>query len=172
VLVLLSSLLGGGMSSRLFQRVREQEGLAYSVYTYADSYDDTGLFCAAMSVQPGNGPRALQLTLAEFDRVAREGVPADELDSVKMQLKGGLLLGLESTTSEMTRLARAEIYAGRNVPVAELIDSIDRVTEADVRRLAGDLLARERLSLVALGARGGRPYDSSDLLDLGERGAA
>jgi len=172
VLVLLSSLLGGGMSSRLFQRVREQEGLAYSVYTYADSYDDTGLFCAAMSVQPDNGPRALQLTLAEFDRVAREGVPDAELDSVKMQLKGSLLLGIESTTSEMTRLARAEIYAGRNVSVTELIDSIDRVTEADVRRLAGELLGRDRLSLVALGARGDRPYEPSDLLDGGERGAA
>lgn len=171
-LVLLSSLLGGGMSSRLFQRVREQEGLAYSVYTYADSYDDTGLFCAAMSVQPDNGPRALHLTLAEFDRVAQEGVPADELESVKMQLKGGLLLGTESTTSEMTRLARAEIYAGRNVPVRELIDSVDRVTEADVRRLAGELLKRERLSLVALGARGKRPYAAADLKDGSARGAA
>ena len=171
-LVLLSSLLGGGMSSRLFQRVREQEGLAYSVYTYADSYDDTGLFCAAMSLQPENGPRALQLTLAEFDRVAEEGVPADELDSVKMQLKGGLLLGSESTSSEMTRLARAEIYAGRNVPVRELIESIDRVTEADVRRLAGELLQRERLSLVALGGRGDRPYVAADLLGKRARGAA
>ena len=165
-LVLLSSLLGGGMSSRLFQRVREQEGLAYSVYTYADTYDDTGLFCAAMSVQPAHGPRALKLTLEEFDRVAAEGVPPDELASVKMQLKGNLLLGLESTTSEMTRLARAEIYSGRNVPVAELIASIDRVTEADVRRLAAELLARERLCLVALGARGERPYEPADLLLL------
>ena len=171
-LVLLSSLLGGGMSSRLFQRVREQEGLAYSVYTYADSYDDTGLFCAAMSVQPENGPRALELTLAEFDRVAQERIPPDELESVKMQLKGSLLLGTESTSSEMTRLARAEIYAGRNVPVRELIESIDRVTEEDVRRLAGELLQRERLSLVALGGRGDRPYVAADLLDKGARGAA
>jgi len=171
-LVLLSSLLGGGMSSRLFQRVREQEGLAYSVYTYADSYDDTGLFCAAMSVQPDNGPRALQLTLAEFDRVAHEDIPADELDSVKMQLKGSILLSTESTSSEMTRLARAEIYAGRNVPVRELIESIDRVTEADVRRLARELLSRERLSLVALGARGDRPYIPSDLLNGSTQGAA
>ena len=171
-LVLLSSLLGGGMSSRLFQRVREQEGLAYSVYTYSDSYADTGLFCAAMSVQPDNGPRALRLTLEEFDKVAAEGVPQEELDSVKMQLKGSLLLGIESTSSEMTRLARAEIYTGRNVPVEELIASIDEVTEADVRRLAGQLLARDRLCLVALGARGPRAYTPADLLDGRGRGAA
>jgi predicted Zn-dependent peptidase len=104
--------------------------------------------------------------------VAHEDIPADELDSVKMQLKGSILLGTESTSSEMTRLARAEIYAGRNVPVRELIESIDRVTEADVRRLARELLSRERLSLVALGARGDRPYIPSDLLNGSTQGAA
>jgi len=85
-LVLLSTLLGGGMSSRLFQRVREQEGLAYSVYTYADSYDDTGIFCASMSVHPTHGRRALHLTLEEFDEVIgmgsqREAPPQDQASS-------------------------------------------------------------------------------------------
>jgi predicted Zn-dependent peptidase len=164
-LVLLSTLLGGGMSSRLFQRVREQEGLAYSVYTYADSYSDAGIFCASMSVQPVQGRKAVRATLEEFDRVAEDGIPAAELQSVKAQLKGNLLLGLESTTNQMTRLARSEIYSGRYVSVDELIASIDRITEVDVRRLARAVVARESLCLVALGPSDGAPYAPADLAD-------
>jgi len=162
-LVLLSTLLGGGMSSRLFQRVREQEGLAYSVYTYADSYRDTGLFCASMSMQPVHGRRALQITLEEFDRVTRELVPADELQSTKAQLRGNILLGLESTPNQMSRLARAELYAGRYVPIEELIDEVERITAEDVRRIAREILSRERLSLVALGSSSQAVFEASDL---------
>jgi predicted Zn-dependent peptidase len=162
-LVLLSTLLGGGMSSRLFQRVREQEGLAYSVYTYADSYNDAGIFCASMSVHPSQGRRAVRLTLDEFRRVADEGIPAAELRSAKAQLRGNILLGLESTTNQMTRLARAEIYAGRYVPVEELLEEVDRITEADVRRVAASMLAPERLSLVALGSGAEGSFATSDL---------
>ncbi|HEX7077365.1 MAG TPA: pitrilysin family protein [Candidatus Eisenbacteria bacterium] len=151
-LVLLSTLLGGGMSSRLFQRVREQEGLAYSVYTYSDSYEDAGIFCAAMSVQPSSGRKAIRLTLAEFDRFREEGVPEDELASAKAQLKGSLLLGLESTSNRMHRIARSMIYSGRFIPVDELVRTIDAITVEDVRRMAVETLDRDRLSLVALGA--------------------
>jgi predicted Zn-dependent peptidase len=172
-LVLLSTLLGGGMSSRLFQRVREQEGLAYSVYTYADSYSDAGIFCASMSVQPVHGRKAVRATLEEFDRVAEEGVPAEELQSVKAQLKGNLLLGLESTTNQMTRLARAEIYSGRYVSVDELIACVDRITEADVKRLAREVVARDSLCLVALGPSDGAPYAPGDLANgSGDRAGA
>jgi len=163
-LVLLSTILGGGMSSRLFQRVREQEGLAYSVYTYADSYSDAGIFCASMSVQPVHGRRAIQLTLDEFARVADERIPDAELASAKAQLKGNLLLGLESTTNQMTRLARSEIYSGRYVPVDELIASVDRITDDDVRRVARELLSRDRLCLVALGSKTEKVFEASDLI--------
>ncbi len=162
-LILLSTLLGGGMSSRLFQRVREQEGLAYSIYTYSDSYRDAGIFCAAMSVLPDHGRRALKLTLEEFERIATEGAPQDEFASAKAQLKGSLLLGLESTSNRMNRISRSEIYFGRIVPVDEVIAEIDAVTPADVRRVAGLLLARDRLSLVALGSSSGRAYRRADL---------
>jgi len=162
-LILLSTLLGGGMSSRLFQRVREQEGLAYSVYTYADSYRDTGLFCASMSVQPTHGRRAVQITLEEFDRLTRELVPQDELDSTKAQLRGNLLLGLESTPNQMSRLARAELYAGRYVPIEELIEEVEGITAEDVRRVAREILNRERLSLVALGSSSQAVFEASDL---------
>jgi predicted Zn-dependent peptidase len=162
-LVLLSTLLGGGMSSRLFQRVREQEGLAYSIYTYADSYEDAGIFCAAMSVQPAHGRRAVALTLDEFERLSADGVPAEELASAKAQLKGSILLGLESTSNRMNRIARSEIYSGRFLPVDELVAQIDAITSEDVRRLSGALLARERLSLVALGTDPGHGARFDDL---------
>ncbi len=162
-LVVLSTLLGGGMSSRLFQRVREQEGLAYSVYTYADFYRDAGIFCAGMNVQPEHGRRAIALTLEEFERVIREGVPAPELDSVKAQLKGSLLLGLESTSNRMHRIARNELYEGRFVPVDELVRRVDRVTAGDVQRVASEIIARDRLSLVALGPSAGSAFGTLDL---------
>jgi predicted Zn-dependent peptidase len=162
-LVLLATLLGGGMSSRLFQRVREQEGLAYTVFTYSDSYQDAGIFCASMSVLPGHGRRALRLTLEEFERVAVEGVPPDELESVKAQLKGNLILSLENSTNRMNRIARSEIYFDRLIPLDELIDQVDAITSEDVRRVAGTLLARDRLSLVALGAVNGQAYHAADL---------
>ncbi|HZI89269.1 MAG TPA: pitrilysin family protein, partial [Candidatus Polarisedimenticolia bacterium] len=162
-LVALSTLLGGGMSSRLFQRVREQEGLAYSVYTYADFYADAGIFCAGMNVQPEHGRRAIALTLEEFERVIREGVPAAELDSVKAQLKGSLLLGLESTSNRMHRIARNELYEGRFVPLDELVRRVESVTAEDVRRVASEIIARDRLSLVALGPSAGAAFEPADL---------
>jgi predicted Zn-dependent peptidase len=162
-LIVLSTLLGGGMSSRLFQRVREQEGLAYSVYTYADFYKDAGIFCAGMNVQPEHGRRAVALTIEEFERVIREGVPAPELDSAKAQLKGSLLLGLESTSNRMHRIARNELYEGRFVPLDELVRRVDRVGSSDVQRVASELISRERLSLVALGPSAGTAFETGDL---------
>lgn len=162
-LVLLATLLGGGMSSRLFQRVREQEGLAYNVFTYSDSYRDAGIFCASMSVLPNHGRRALRLTLDEFERVAAEGVPSDELESVKAQIKGSLLLGLESSTNRMNRIARSEIYFQRLVPIEELIADVEAIRSEDVQRIAGTLLTRDRLSLVALGSTNGGAYRAADL---------
>ena len=117
-----------------------------------------------MSVQPVHGRRAIQLTLDEFARVADERIPEAELASAKAQLKGNLLLGLESTTNQMTRLARSEIYSGRYVPVDELIASVDRITDDDVRRVAGELLSRDRLCLVALGSKTEKVFEASDLI--------
>ncbi|MGE5174772.1 MAG: M16 family metallopeptidase [Hyphomicrobiales bacterium] len=163
-LVLLSAILGGGMSSRLFQKVREEEGLAYSVYTYSDSYEDAGIFCAAMNVHPSQGRKAVRLTLAEFDRIRNEPVPQEELESNKAQLKGNLLLGLESTSNRMHRIARSMIYARRFVPVDELVRTIDRITAEEVRAMARRILDPEQLSLVALGpAPEGGAFGMADL---------
>ncbi|HLQ67844.1 MAG TPA: pitrilysin family protein [Candidatus Limnocylindrales bacterium] len=162
-LVLLSTVLGGGMSSRLFQRVREQEGLAYSVYTYSDSYEDAGIFCAAMSVHPSQGRKAVRLTLEEFDRIVRDGISPEELQSAKAQLKGNVLLGLESTSNRMHRIARSIIYSGRFLPVDELVRTIDGIAAEDVRDMAARMLDRGRLSLVALGANEHGAFSATDL---------
>lgn len=162
-LIVLSTLLGGGMSSRLFQRVREQEGLCYSIYTYADFYRDAGIFCAGMNVQPEHGRRAVALTLEEFERVIREGVPEPELRSVKAQLRGSILLGLESTSNRMHRIARNELHEGRFVPVEELVGRVDQVSSQDVQRIAAEIIARDRLSLAALGPSAGPAFETGDL---------
>jgi predicted Zn-dependent peptidase len=138
--------------------------LAYSVYTYADFYRDAGIFCAGMNVQPQHGRRALALTLEEFERIIREGVPENELRSTKAQLKGNLLLGLESTSNRMNRIARNELYEGRFVPVDELVRRVDLVRSEDVRRIASELISRDRLSLVALGPSAGSAFESGDLM--------
>ncbi|TMQ59975.1 MAG: insulinase family protein [Candidatus Eisenbacteria bacterium] len=163
-LIVLSTLLGGGMSSRLFQRVREQEGLAYSVYTYADFYRDAGIICAGMNVQPQHGRRVVALTLEEFERVIRQGVPENELRSVKAQLKGNLLLGLESTSNRMNRIARNQLYEGRFVSVDELVRRVDLVRSEDVQRVALELISRDRISLVALGPSAGSEFETGDLM--------
>jgi predicted Zn-dependent peptidase len=116
-----------------------------------------------MAVDPSHGRRALQLTLDEFERAAEEPVPAAELASCKAQLKGSLVLGLESTSNQMTRLARAELYAGRDVPVEELISGVERITADDVRRVAREILTRDRLCLVALGPGEGPLFGPADL---------
>jgi len=151
------------MSSRLFQRVREREGLAYSVYTYSDSYEDAGIFCAAMSVHPSQGRRAVRVTLEEFDRIVESGLTPEELTSAKEQLKGSLLLSLESTSSRMHRIARSILYSDRFLPVDELVRTIEAITAGDVQAMAARVLDRDRLSLVALGADPDGAFSETDL---------
>jgi len=162
-LQVLSMILGGGMSSRLFQVVREQEGLAYSVYSYADFYRDTGLFCISLDVAPERGRRALKVVLSEVADLQRNGLRAGELESAKAQLKGSLLLGLESLSSRMSRIARNEIYFGRHIPVRELVRQVERVREEQVVEIARRSLAEGAISLVALGPLPEGAYTEQDL---------
>jgi predicted Zn-dependent peptidase len=149
---LLNNLLGEGMSSRLFQRVRDQAGLAYSVYSYAESYSETGLFCIYMGVSPDKGAACLGMVYDELAKLAAEGVTPEELDSAKAQLKGGLMLSLESMSARMNRIARGEIYYGRNLTLDEIIEKIDSCTTSSVTETARLLgLGRDVLSLVAMG---------------------
>jgi len=150
-LLLLGTLLGGSMSSRLFQAIREEAGLAYSVYSFSDFASDTGLLGTYMAVSPRRTEEALRRTLDEFVALIAKGPTSEELEDTKMQLKGNMLLAMESVTARMNRLARTEINEGRHVGVDELVARVERVGVDDIRRLAAEYLDPERLVLVSLG---------------------
>jgi predicted Zn-dependent peptidase len=150
-LLVLQQLYGGGMSSRLFQTVREQLGLAYNVYSFQDSYRDCGVFGFYIATDAKSAARALTTSMQELVRLARGGLKAGEVAAAREQLKGQLVLGLESTSSRMNRLARQEIYTGGNLSLADTLRLIDRVSVDDLVALAGDLVKSGRLTAVALG---------------------
>ena len=149
---LLNTVLGEGMSSRLFQRVRDQAGLAYSVYSYVESYCRTGLSCIFMGVSPDKGASCLEMVHDELGKLALEGISQEEIDSAKAQLKGGLMLSLESMSARMNRVARGEIYYGRELQLDEIIRKIDGCTRDSVVEIARRIgLGKDDLSLVSLG---------------------
>ncbi|HEY9137119.1 MAG TPA: pitrilysin family protein [Terriglobus sp.] len=162
-LYLLSSILGGGMSSRLFQSVREEAGLAYSIYSELSPYRDAG----ALSIYAGTSiektQEMLRLILEEFRRIKAEPVSDDELERAKNQSKGNIVLGLESSSSRMSNLARQQMYYGKFATVDEIIADVDRVTAADVQRLANDLLQADKISLTLLGNLGDLKITRADL---------
>lgn len=147
----LNTVLGGGMSSRLFQEIREKRGLAYSVYSYLNTYLDTG----SLGVYVGTGEEqykeVIGLVRDELRRLKEQLVEGEELKSAKEQIKGNLILGLESSDSWMTKLAKNEIYFGRDVPVDEVMAGIDAVTAEGVRELAEKMFAKDSLALAVVG---------------------
>jgi predicted Zn-dependent peptidase len=139
-LLVLQQIFGGGMSSRLFQTVREKLGLAYSVYSFQDSYRDCGVFGFYIGTDPKSAGRAVTASMHELARLKEGDLDPDEVASAREQLKGQLVLGLESTSSRMNRLARQEIYTGTNITLAQTLRLIDRVSAHDLVALARDLI--------------------------------
>ncbi|OGT98527.1 MAG: zinc protease [Geobacteraceae bacterium GWC2_48_7] len=148
---LMSTILGGGMSSRLFQEVREKKGLAYSVYSYVISHADSGALVVYAGTEREKYRDVIEIALNEMTRLKQELVPQDELDSAREQLKGKLLMSLESSDSLMTRLAKNEIYLRRNQPIEEILAAFDAVTVADIQKLANTLFDGSSLSLELVG---------------------
>jgi predicted Zn-dependent peptidase len=148
---ILNTILGGGMSSRLFQEIRERRGLVYSVYSYSPSYIDTGLWVVYAAADRKKMRQVVDLTLTELETLRRIPIEREELAASKEQLRGNLLLSLESSDSRMTRLARNEIYFGRFLPVEEVIDQIQAVTVDQINQLANELFRPESLCLSVLG---------------------
>ena len=136
----LNSALGGGMSSRLFQEVREKRGLAYSVYSYHAQYSDAGLFGVYAGCLPKKVDDVLDLCRAEIQRVCHRGITAEELDRGKGQLRGSLVLGMEDTGSRMNRIGKSELVYGEMLSLDEILRRIDDVTLDDVREVASDVL--------------------------------
>jgi predicted Zn-dependent peptidase len=136
----LNAALGGGMSSRLFQEIREKRGLAYSVFSFASHYADTGMFGVYAGCMPKKVDDVLAISREELAKVAAHGLTADELARGKGQVRGGLVLGLEDTGSRMSRIGKAELLAGDLWSTADVLAAIDAVTVDDVREIAGGLL--------------------------------
>ena len=148
---LLATILGGGMSSRLFQRIREQEGLAYAVYADVSAYRDTGCFAVSAGTAPETVPRVLELACEEIARMKNEPVPEDELRRAKESLKGGILLSLESTSSRMGNLARQQIYFGRLSTVDEILRRVESVTVEEIQTLANEIFDPHKTAATVLG---------------------
>lgn len=160
----LNTVIGGSMSSRLFQEIREKKGLAYSIYSYFSSYFDAGMFVIYLGVSKKAVREAIKLVIAELNKIRELGITEGELRTAQEHLKGHTLLAAESPDSRMTRLAKCEMYFNRFIPLEEILTSIDQVSARDVQNLALELFDRKYLSLAALGPVGRRDI-SSDLLD-------
>jgi predicted Zn-dependent peptidase len=150
-LEVLSSILGGGMSSRLFTEVREKRGLAYSVRSWADRYPDCGYFVAQAGVEHAKLEKAVQTILGEFKRIKKTKVSQQELNKAKAHIKGSLVLQRDTSDEIAEFAATSMINIGTVRTVEEIIKGIDKVTTEDIQRVANDILLTERLNLAIIG---------------------
>ena len=160
---LLNTMLGGGMSSRLFQTIREDRGLAYSIYSETNPFRDTGCLAIYAGTSAAKITEVLKLTLAELHRLKEEAVPEAEIRRAKDQLKSNIVLGLESSSSRMANLARQEMYFGRFFTVDDIITEVDAVTPTQIQLLARDLFRPEAIALTILGNLGTLKIDRTAL---------
>jgi predicted Zn-dependent peptidase len=147
----LNGVLGGSVSSRLFQEVREKRGLVYSIYSFLSTYSDAGMITIYAGTRPREVQRVLELVRRELKRLRSQGVEPKDLARVKNQMKGSLMLGLESSHSRMSKLAKDELSQGCHVSLEQMAAEIDRVTVEQIYRIARELLDLDRLSVTALG---------------------
>ncbi len=161
-LIVLETLLGGGMSSRLFQSIREEAGLAYSVYSSIDFLRDGGGLSIHMGVSPEKGRQALTLLRQEIVKLLAEGPSLEEITSTQQQLKGSVVMGQESVSSRMYHMARQELYTGRYTPPEEQVARFLAVTRDEVMEAANQYLRPERFVLTALGPEPGGTLGEQD----------
>ena len=156
----LSTAIGGGTSSRLFQQIREQRGLAYSTYAFTSSYAGDGLFGLYAGCQPGKADEVVSIMTAVLDSVARDGLSADEVERGKGQLRGSMVLGLEDSSSRMSRIGKAELSFGDVLGLDDLLALVDAVTVEQVNELAAELTAQARC-LTVVGPFGAHDFDAA-----------
>ncbi len=147
----LNTLLGGGMSSRLFQNIRERQGLAYAVFSELNPYRDTGCLSIYAGTSLESARKVVESIVKEFRELKEQAVADEELRRAKDHLKGSLMLSLESTASRMSNLARQEMYFGRFFSLDELVESIESVTAVDVQRIAQTFFDPKQIALTVLG---------------------
>jgi predicted Zn-dependent peptidase len=149
--LLLNAIIGGSMSSKLFQKIREDLGMAYTVFSYLDFFMDASVIGVYLnSDKKYTGPVILNV-FDELDKIARDGLTQEEIDSAKEQLKGSLVLGLENTSHRMNRLAKHELLLNRYISIDESINEIDRVTADEVNNLAANLFSPDNYTITILG---------------------
>ena len=147
-LSLVDGVLGGGMSSRLFQEIREKRGLAYAVYSFSALYQDTGEFAVYAGTRPSNAEEVVKLIQTEVEKVALDGVSPDELDRVRQAATGHLVLGMESTRNRMTRLGKNEVTGGEILSADEIMERFNAVTMDDIKRVSAEVLSAEKVLAV------------------------
>jgi predicted Zn-dependent peptidase len=157
-LTVMNHALGGGMASRLFQEIREERGLAYSVYSYGAAFDDTGY----LAIYAGTSPERIQETIevieAQLERLEREGLPAGELEAAKGHLTGSLAMSLETSASRMRRLGRSELVEGEIPTLDEVIARIEAVTADDIRRVVDRVIRDAPRTLAVVGPHEEREF--------------
>lgn len=163
ILSILNTILGGSMSSRLFEEIREKRGLAYSVYSYQNSFRCCGLFVVYVGTSPETYYQTIEIILKEFTRLKEEEVSQKELKKAKEHIKGGLILSLEDTEARMSRLAKQEIYFNRYIPIDEILQEIDRVTSVEIQELANKLFRPQSIALASIGPLSRRGLEGIDL---------
>jgi predicted Zn-dependent peptidase len=151
VMYVLNTLLGGGMSSRLFQNIREKQGLVYSIFSELNPFRDTGMLSVYAGTSRESAPKVVQSIVSEFRQLKETAVPDEELKRAEDQLKGSLMLSLESSTARMSNLARQEMYYERFIGMDEVIERIQAVTQEDVQASAQELFHPELIAVTALG---------------------
>src|SRR5580698_7838144 len=149
--LILNTVLGGGMSSRLFQTIREERGMAYSIYSDLSPYRDTGTLCVYAGTSAGKALEVVDLILGEFAKLKQSPLSAEELTRAKDQVKGNILLGLESSNSRMANLARQEMYFRKFFPPGEIIARLEEVESAQVQAMAQKLFDPTRIAVTLLG---------------------
>jgi len=162
--LLLNSILGGGMSSRLFQTVREERGLVYSIYSDLAPYRDTGSLCVYAGTSSDRALQVIDLVMEEFRRLKSEPLQPGELRRAQDQLKGNLLLSLESSMSRMSNLARQQMYFERFFGLDEILDRVEAVTEEEVMAMASSLFQPERVAVTLLGRLDGLHLNRNQLV--------
>ena len=148
---ILNNILGGGISSRLFQSIREEKGLAYSIYSYQTNYSDCGLFTIYAGTRPSNTAQVTELIWQNIAELKAQKITSRELSKTKEQLKGSLLLGLESSSSRMSRIGKMEITLGKQSTLDEVVAKIDKVSLEDLEKVTQQLFIPETLCFTALG---------------------
>lgn len=162
-LYVLNTVLGGGMSSRLFQNIREKQGLAYAVYSELNLFRDTGCFTIYAGTAAETARKVIDSVIHEFHNLKQELIAEDELRRAKDHLKGSLMLSLESSSSRMSNLARQELYFDRFMSPDEMLESIEKVTAEDVQKIAQEFFHNEKIALAMLGRLGDLEITRDDL---------